>query len=200
MKNNLGFLFVYLFSFFFWLGLRAWNRAQVFCPSARSAKSVCNSSQAKSGIWGLENSNKMWNSIGSFYRKLTLNTHSVPCAAWKSSCGPSLTAFTGSLVLISPFPSPLTLKSVSEQAKTLLVVGCFVLGQFAAPASWCEHPLFLECGSRASPGGRQEGCSTPGQASPGTPRTTGTQWGGGEAHKPVSLVGVIQPLAWINLL
>lgn len=134
----------------------------------------------------------MWNSIGNSYRKLTLNTHSIPCPAWKSSCGPSLRAFRGSFVLISPFPSPLTLTSVSEQARTLLVVGQLVLGQFATLA-FRDLGVSIPCGSRASPGGRQEGLQHPWAGSSGnTPH--GKRARGGEPHEPVSLVGVIQPL------
>lgn len=111
---------------------------------------------AKSGTWGLENGNKTWNLIGIFLQE---TNSELPYAAWKSSCGPGLTAFIGSFVLISPLPYPLVLIASSEQAETLLVSGWFLAEQFAALVSltpWAWASLTLapqqQRGSRACGG------------------------------------------------
>lgn len=85
-------------------------------------------------------------------RKLTLNTHSVPCDAWKSSCGPNTLAFLRLFVLVFPLPTPLppyplTLIPLSEQVEALPGVGCPV------PWVWASHVLRLwqQPGSREGP-------------------------------------------------
>lgn len=96
----------------------------------------------------------------------------------------SLTALTGSLVLIFPFPFPLTLKSVLERGRAPLFAGMLCVG----PCPGCGHAPLLCRGSRVC---ELEGERKAERGAPGTVVWEHTKSSRFSWHGPLSCLGLI---------